>query len=246
MRRRREQRGRRSRRPARRCAAVPRSASAMSRARNPPIARGDRRSSRRSDAPNPGRSTANRRACSASVAHIARERVEALRPGAGQQQRRLLRAAAVGVADPQSVDRPEPRLDRCGQRGVHDAPLGLGVCAHVGSSVPCLLRDHVGGVPVGPVHVVLAAHPLLVLAVRDRRATHRVRQIGGRRERGLGGVDAAGKPLRDLLQQPLVAVGVAEGGEGAVASRARARARRRDRRRPARTARRAPRDGRPR
>src|SRR3954452_3865434 len=48
----------------------PRSASATSRARNPPIARGDRRSSRRSDPPNPGRSTANRRACSASVAHI--------------------------------------------------------------------------------------------------------------------------------------------------------------------------------
>ena len=42
----------------------------MSRARNSPIARGDRRSSRRSDAPNPGRSTANSRACSASVAHI--------------------------------------------------------------------------------------------------------------------------------------------------------------------------------
>lgn len=50
--------------------AVPRSASAMSRARNSPIARGDRRSSRRSDAPKPGRSTANRRACSASDAHI--------------------------------------------------------------------------------------------------------------------------------------------------------------------------------
>ena len=39
-------------------------------ARKAPIARGDRRSSRRSDAPNPGRSMANRRACSASVAHI--------------------------------------------------------------------------------------------------------------------------------------------------------------------------------
>src|SRR5262245_24678957 len=49
---------------------LPRSASAMSWARNSPIARGDRRFSRRSDAPNPGRSTANRRACSASVAQI--------------------------------------------------------------------------------------------------------------------------------------------------------------------------------
>src|SRR5580658_3419749 len=52
-----------------RCAR-PRSASVMSWARNSPIARGDSRSSRRSDAPNPGRSTANRRACSDSVAHI--------------------------------------------------------------------------------------------------------------------------------------------------------------------------------
>jgi hypothetical protein len=52
-----------------RCAR-PRSASAMSRARNPPIARGDSRSSRRSDAPKPGRSTANKRACSDSDAHI--------------------------------------------------------------------------------------------------------------------------------------------------------------------------------
>ena len=52
-----------------RCA-LPRSASAMSRARNSPIARGDSRSSRRSDAPKPGRSTANRRACSESDAQI--------------------------------------------------------------------------------------------------------------------------------------------------------------------------------
>ena len=60
----------RSRRRARRCAAVPSSTSAISWARKSPIARGDRRSSRRSDAPNPGRSMANRRACSASVAQI--------------------------------------------------------------------------------------------------------------------------------------------------------------------------------
>src|SRR6188472_1885571 len=42
----------------------------MSSARNSPIERGERRSSRRSDAPKPGRSMANRRARSASVAHI--------------------------------------------------------------------------------------------------------------------------------------------------------------------------------
>src|ERR1700735_2695489 len=39
-------------------------------ARKLPIARGERRSSRRSDAPKPGRSTANSRARSESVAHI--------------------------------------------------------------------------------------------------------------------------------------------------------------------------------
>jgi hypothetical protein len=42
----------------------------MSRARNPPLARGENRSSRLSDAPKPGRSTAKRRACSASVVQI--------------------------------------------------------------------------------------------------------------------------------------------------------------------------------
>ncbi len=36
-----------------------------------------------------------------------RERVHALRPGAGKHDRRLLRAAAVGVPDPDSVDSPE-------------------------------------------------------------------------------------------------------------------------------------------
>ncbi len=34
------------------------------------MARGDSRSSRRSEAPKPGRSTANSRACSDNVAHI--------------------------------------------------------------------------------------------------------------------------------------------------------------------------------
>src|SRR3979411_181089 len=40
-----------------------------------------------------------------------------------------------------------------------------------------LLRHHVGGVPVGPVHVVLSALTFFVLAVGNRGATHRVRQI---------------------------------------------------------------------
>jgi hypothetical protein len=39
------------------------------------------------------------------------ERVQALRPGAGQQHHRLMRATALGIPDPQSVDRLELRLD---------------------------------------------------------------------------------------------------------------------------------------
>ena len=92
----------------------PRSASTMSWARNPPIARGDMRSSRRSEAPKPGRSIANRRACSAKRGPHRRERVHALRPRTREQQRRLARATAVGVPDPQSVDGTEAGLrDRC-------------------------------------------------------------------------------------------------------------------------------------
>jgi hypothetical protein len=40
-----------------------------------------------------------------------RECVQAFRPGAGKQQRRLPRATAIGVPDLQSVDRSELRLD---------------------------------------------------------------------------------------------------------------------------------------
>ena len=91
------------------------------------------------------------------------------------------------------------------------------VVAHVGSSVPDLLRHHVRGVPVGPVRVSLSG-ALLVLAVGGLRAPHRVRQVAGGAERSRGGVDAPGKPGRDLLQQPAVAVGIAERGEREVAA----------------------------
>ena len=137
MRRRREQGGRASRRRARRCAAVPRSASAMSRARNPPIARGDRRSSRRSDAPNPGRSTANRRACSASVAHI--------RANAYRLSGQGLVSSTIGSCEPPlsayrifspSIVRNCGSIDAVSEV-VMTAPLASRcVCAQVGSSVP--------------------------------------------------------------------------------------------------------------
>ena len=81
---------------------------------------------------------------------------------------------------------------------------------------PGLLRHHVRGVPVGPV-LIGVADALLMLAVRDRRAPHRARQVAHRRVRRLGRVDPAGQPGGDLLQQPGVAVGVAERRERAVA-----------------------------
>ena len=56
-----------------------------------------------------------------------------------------------------------------------------------------------------------------MLAVGGRRAPHRARQVRGGCECRLSGVDPAGQPRRDLLQQPAVAVRVAERGEGAVA-----------------------------
>jgi hypothetical protein len=59
---------------------------------------------------------------------------------------------------------------------------------------------------------------LLVLAVGGRRTPKRARQVACGAERSRGRVDAPGKPGRDLLQQPAVAVGIAERGERAVAA----------------------------
>src|SRR5215217_1788014 len=67
-----------------------------------------------------------------------------------------------------------------------------------------LLVDDVLGVPVGPVHIVLAS-PLLVLAVRRRSPMERSREISGRRE-GCVSVHAAREALGDLLEQPAIAV----------------------------------------
>src|SRR3984957_17705484 len=81
---------------------------------------------------------------------------------------------------------------------------------------PGLLRDHVPGVPVGPVRV-RSADALLVLTVSDRRSPHRARQIAGGSERRRRGVDPPGQAGADLLEQPAIAVRVAERGERAVA-----------------------------
>src|SRR5271168_2424073 len=77
-----------------------------------------------------------------------------------------------------------------------------------------LLPDDVVGVPVRPV-LVVAANPLLVLAVRRGGAPERSGEFGRRGERG--GLDAPRPSHSDLLQQPAVAVGIVERGERAVA-----------------------------
>src|SRR5688572_27555551 len=79
-----------------------------------------------------------------------------------------------------------------------------------------LLIDDVLGVPLGPVHIVLAG-PLLMLAVRSRCATERGRQISGRNE-GRVCRHAAREALGDFLEQPAIAVRIAERGVRAVAA----------------------------
>src|SRR5215813_5903500 len=79
-----------------------------------------------------------------------------------------------------------------------------------------VLRNHICGVPVWPVRVGLTG-ALLVFAVRCGRSTKRARQVRCGCECRSGGVDPAGQPSRDLLQEPAVAVRIVERGEGAVA-----------------------------
>ena len=55
-----------------------------------------------------------------------------------------------------------------------------------------------------------------VLAVGGLGTSKRARQIARQPECRLGRVDPARQPRRDLLQQPAVAVRIAEGGEGTV------------------------------
>ena len=91
------------------------------------------------------------------------------------------------------------------------------VAGHVGSSSPARSRTMYARVPVRPVRVGLAG-ALLVLAVRCGSAPQRVGEIARGRVRRPGRVHAPGKPGRDLLQQPAVAVRVAERRERAVAA----------------------------
>ena len=79
-----------------------------------------------------------------------------------------------------------------------------------------LFRCHVCGVPVRPVLVTFPGARLMP-AMRSRRATHGAGEVCLGGEHGLSGIDATRQPCRDLLDQPAVAIGVAECGEGAVA-----------------------------
>src|SRR5262249_3605175 len=81
---------------------------------------------------------------------------------------------------------------------------------------PGLLADHILGIPAGPVHVALPG-PLLVLAMRGLRTAECAREVGHRGERDVVGVHTSGQSCGDLLEQPAIAVGIAERGEGAVA-----------------------------
>ena len=75
-----------------------------------------------------------------------------------------------------------------------------------------LLRRHVGGVPIRPIGIAHSGS-FLVLSMRRFRATERAHQIGYRTERSHSRIDSSGKPRRNLLQQPTIAVGITEGGE---------------------------------
>src|SRR5271167_5172631 len=57
-----------------------------------------------------------------------------------------------------------------------------------------------------------------MLAVGGLRPAKRAGQVACGGERSRGRVNAPGKPRRDLLQQPAIAVGIAERGERAVAA----------------------------
>ena len=222
-----------------------------------PVARGDSRSSRRSDAPKPGRSTAKRRACSESEAHIGanaytlsgqglvrtttgfcepplsayRIRTPSMAPEADLQgccrwhveilsSRAALRACEhlakslvirapvppsgrdfhrsgtllAGVAKVRASSGHDDVLDLC-----HVAP---GVRSGILWGAPGLARAHVRRVPVPPV------------VRRGDRLEFAVMLGGLAQQLGLGGdvrlPFPAREPGRDLLEEPAVAIRVAE------------------------------------
>src|SRR6478609_79752 len=76
-----------------------------------------------------------------------------------------------------------------------------------------LFLGDVLGVPVRPVRIVLATVPLLVFAVGGGCAAERGGEVGRGGERRAVGGHASGQSRGDFLQQPAVAVGIAERGK---------------------------------
>ena len=113
---------------------------------------------------------------------------------------------------------------RIGHRRPAPPMMAIASPAHAACCWPCLFIDDVVGVPVRPVLIVLAAVALLVFAMGGGRAAQRCGEIGRRGERGVVAVDAAGQSRGDFLQQPAIAVGIAERGIRTVAAALRIRA----------------------
>src|ERR1700722_10823132 len=101
-----------------------------------------------------------------------------------------------------------------------DFPAGF--CLSLRKFSSGLLRRHVRRVPIRPFRVGLPARlptgrivglafALLVLAECGFRSAHRAGQIVCGRERRLRRIDAARRPMRDLLNDPRVAIGIFEG-----------------------------------
>jgi hypothetical protein len=65
---------------------------------------------------------------------------------------------------------------------------------------------------IRPVKEVRRPRALLMLAVGGLGTPKRTRQVRRGRECRVSGVDTAGEPRRDLLDQPGIAVGIAEMG----------------------------------
>jgi hypothetical protein len=79
-----------------------------------------------------------------------------------------------------------------------------------------LLADDVLGIPVRPVHIMPACS-FLMLAMRGGGAPQRGRELGCR-GKGRVGLDTTGKPRGNFLEQPAVAVRIAERGQRGVAA----------------------------
>ena len=143
-------------------------------ARNSPIARGERRSSRRSDAPKPGQVDGEQPGVLGERGPHRREGVQALRPRAGQQQRRLARAAACRRTGSSGRRSSGIAARSKRSRGAHDSPFRVSSPALTSASFAwSRSRAH------APERaVVCRGEARLDLRLRQPRATARSRSPG--------------------------------------------------------------------